>query len=109
MLRASVTGTQPLPGDAQSCEFVTATFPATIVSVRPGVGRTTLEAWTTGKMPIDSGPLPGISDSAVWLGARTIGRPITTATDVYALGLLPSGLAPWIPSFTARRSRDCRL
>jgi hypothetical protein len=67
ILTTPITGTQPLPGDAQSCEFVTATFPAIIVSVRPGLGRTTVDDWATGKMPLNSGPLPGVGDDAVWL------------------------------------------
>jgi hypothetical protein len=67
ILSAPITETQPLPGDAQSCEFVTAAFPAIIVSVRPGLGRTTVDAWATGKMPLQSTPLPGVGDAAVWL------------------------------------------
>lgn len=67
ILSAPITRTQPLPGDAQSCEFVTASFPAIIVSVRPGLGRTTLDTWAAGKMPLDSGPLIGVGDAAVWL------------------------------------------
>ncbi len=67
ILSPSITGTRPLPGDAQSCEFVTAGFPAIIVSVRPGLGRTTVDAWVTGKMPLDSAPLAGVGDGAVWL------------------------------------------
>lgn len=64
---APITGTKPLPGDAQSCEFTTTTFPALIVSVRPGLGRTTVDAWATGKMPVESGPLAGVGDAAVWI------------------------------------------
>jgi hypothetical protein len=67
ILSAPIIGTQPLPGDVQSCEFVTASFPAIMVSVRPGLGRTTLDAWAMGKMPLNSGPLPGVGDGAVWL------------------------------------------
>ncbi len=67
ILSAPITGTQPMPGDAQSCEFVTATFPAIIISVRPGLGRTTVDAWAKGKMPLDSGPLLGVGEGAVWL------------------------------------------
>jgi hypothetical protein len=66
ILSAPITGTQPLPGDAQSCEFTTASFPVIIVSVRPGLGRTTVDAWSTGKMPLDSSPLTGVGDAAVW-------------------------------------------
>jgi hypothetical protein len=67
ILSTPITDSQPLPGDAQSCEFITATFPAIIVSVRPGLGRSTVDAWATGKMPLDSAPLPGVGDGAVWL------------------------------------------
>jgi hypothetical protein len=67
ILSAPITETQPLPGDAQSCEFITAAFPAIIVSVRPGLGRTTVDAWATGIMPLQSAPLPGVGDGAVWL------------------------------------------
>jgi len=66
ILSVPITGTRPLPGDAQSCESTTASFPAIIVSVRPGLGRTTVDAWATGKMPLDSGPLIGVGDAAVW-------------------------------------------
>jgi hypothetical protein len=67
ILNAPVTGTKPVPGDAQSCQFTTATFPAIIVSVRPGLGRTTVDAWAGGNMPLESGPLTGVGDAAVWL------------------------------------------
>lgn len=67
ILSAPLTGSQPFPGDAQSCEFITAGYPEIIVSVRPAVGRTTVDDWATGKMPLESRPLAGIGDSAVWL------------------------------------------
>jgi hypothetical protein len=67
ILSSPITGSQPFPGDAQSCEFVTASYPEIIVSVRPAVGRTTVDDWATGKMPLESRPLAGIGDSAVWL------------------------------------------
>jgi hypothetical protein len=67
ILNVPITGIQPLLGDAQSCEFVTAAFPAIIVSVRPGIGRTTVDAWATGKMPLRSVPLSDVGDGAVWL------------------------------------------
>src|SRR5580698_3762812 len=67
ILSTPIIGTQSLPGDAQSCEFATASFPAIIISVRPGLGRTTVDAWTTGKMPLHGDPLPGVGDGAVWL------------------------------------------
>jgi hypothetical protein len=66
ILSAPIAGTQPLPGDAQSCEFTTAGFPAITVSVRPGLGRATVEAWEAGKMPLASSPLTGVGEAAVW-------------------------------------------
>ena len=67
ILSAPIIGIQPLSGDAQSCEFVTSSFPAIIVSVRPGLGRTTVDAWAGGKMPLKGDPLPGVGDSAMWV------------------------------------------
>jgi hypothetical protein len=67
ILSAPIIGIQPLPGDAQSCEFVTASFPAIIVSVRPRLGRTTVDAWASGKMPLKGDPLPGVGDRAIWV------------------------------------------
>jgi hypothetical protein len=67
ILSAPIIGTKPLPGDAQSCEFTTATFPALIISLRPGLGQTTVEAWKAGKMPLESSVLAGVGDAAVWV------------------------------------------
>ncbi|HEY6454846.1 MAG TPA: hypothetical protein VIY90_06125 [Steroidobacteraceae bacterium] len=67
ILNTPIRGSQPFPGDAQSCEFITASYPEIIVSVRPAVGRTTVGDWATGKMALESRPLAGIGDSAVWL------------------------------------------
>ena len=66
LLSTPITGTRPVPGDAQSCEFTTASFPAIVVSVRPGLGRATVDAWATGKMPVESRPLTGVGEAAVW-------------------------------------------
>jgi hypothetical protein len=66
ILRAPITQVKSLPGDPQSCEFATGSFPSIVISVRPGVGRSTLDTWKTGKMPLASSPLAGIGDAAVW-------------------------------------------
>jgi hypothetical protein len=66
ILTAPITGIKPLAGDAQSCEFSTAGFPAITVSVRPGLGRTTVEAWASGMMPLTTSPLSGVGEAAVW-------------------------------------------
>jgi hypothetical protein len=66
ILRAPVIGTSAVPGDVQSCDFVTASFPAITVSVRPGLGHASMDAWTTGKMPFAVSPLAGVGETAVW-------------------------------------------
>jgi hypothetical protein len=88
ILNAPIVGMQPLPGDAQSCEFVTAAFPAIIVSVRPGIGRTTVDAWMTGKMPLQSAPLHDVGDGAVWLETlhEVIGQKNAVLCDIQVRG-----------------------
>jgi hypothetical protein len=66
ILSIPITQIRPLAGDAQSCEFATAAFPGIVVSVRPDVGRSTLQAWESGKMPFGSVPLAGVGEAAVW-------------------------------------------
>jgi hypothetical protein len=100
ILNAAITGSRPVPGDAQSCEFVTAAFPAIIVSVRPGIGRTTVDAWVTGKMPLQSAPLREVGDGAVWLETlhEVIGQKNAVLCDIQVRGgnsdlvLNPQGL-----------------
>ena len=66
ILVAPMAATEAVSGDAQSCAFLTAGFPALTVSVRPGLGRSTVEAWMSGKMPLKVSSLPGVGDAAVW-------------------------------------------
>lgn len=66
LLTAPIMTTRPVSGDAQSCEFLTAGFPAIILSVRPGLGAATVEGWLNGKMPLKVSGLAGIGDAAVW-------------------------------------------
>jgi hypothetical protein len=66
ILTAPITQMHPMSGDAQTCEFSTAGFPAVTISVRPGVGRSIVDAWLGGKMPLKASPLAGVGDAAVW-------------------------------------------
>jgi len=66
ILVAPITGIKPVSGDAQSCEYSTGGFPAIIVSVRPGLGKSSVDSWNEGKMPLKAEPLPGIGDAASW-------------------------------------------
>jgi len=65
-LHAPIIHTTALAGDGQSCAFLTSGFSAITVSVRPGLGKASLEAWSTGKMPLPVRPLEGVGDAAVW-------------------------------------------
>jgi hypothetical protein len=65
-LHAPVTHATALAGDGQSCVFPTTGFSAITVSVRPGLGKASLEAWSTGKMPLPVRALDGVGDAAVW-------------------------------------------
>jgi hypothetical protein len=65
-LHAPITHATALAGDGQSCAFLTTGFSAITVSVRPGLGKASLEAWATGKMPLPVRRLDGVGDAAVW-------------------------------------------
>jgi hypothetical protein len=66
LLHAPITHATALAGDGQSCAFLTTGFSAVTVSVRPGLGRASLQARSTGKMPLPVRPLTGVGDGAVW-------------------------------------------
>jgi hypothetical protein len=66
ILSAPVTEMRAVPGDAQSCEFSTAGFPAITISIRPGLGSSTVEAWIAGRMPLTASRLAGVGEAAVW-------------------------------------------
>jgi hypothetical protein len=66
LLQAPITRATGLAGDGQSCAFLTTGFSAITVSVRPGLGKASLEAWSTGKMPLPVRPLGQVGDAAVW-------------------------------------------
>ena len=61
-LQAPITHATALAGDGQSCAFLTTGFSAITVSVRPGLGKASLEAWSTGKMPLPARPLDNVGD-----------------------------------------------
>jgi hypothetical protein len=66
LLTAPITRATSLAGDGQSCAFLTTGFASITVSVRPGVGRTSLESWSSGKMPLPVRALSGVGEAAVW-------------------------------------------
>ena len=66
LLKAPITGQKPIAGDPQSCEYTTDGFSGITISIRPGLGGTTVDAWATGKMPLEVRAVPNVGDKAVW-------------------------------------------
>jgi hypothetical protein len=66
ILGEPVASGKTLPGDAQSCVFSTADFTTLTISLRPGLGRATVDTWAAGKMPMPVTALSGIGERAVW-------------------------------------------
>ncbi len=72
VLDQPITGTKPLPGDAQSCIFTAGTganAAELTVALRPGLGRATIGSFTSGRMNAYSKwqTMSGVGDEAVWL------------------------------------------
>jgi hypothetical protein len=66
ILGEPVASEKALAGDAQSCVFTTADFTTLTVSVRPGLGRTTVDTWAAGKMPMPVTSVLDVGERAVW-------------------------------------------
>jgi hypothetical protein len=66
ILGEPVASEKTLPGDAQSCVFSTADFTTLTISLRPGLGRTTVDTWAAGKMPMPVTTVSGVGERAVW-------------------------------------------
>ncbi len=66
ILGEPVASEKALPGDAQSCAFTTADFTTLTISLRPGLGRVTVDTWAAGKMPVSVTNVSGVGERAVW-------------------------------------------
>jgi hypothetical protein len=66
ILGEPVASEKALPGDAQSCVFTTADFTRLTISLRPGLGRATVDTWAAGKMPMPVTNVSGVGERAVW-------------------------------------------
>jgi hypothetical protein len=66
ILGEPVAPEKTLPGDAQSCVFKTADFTTLTISLRPGLGRATVDTWAAGKMPLPVTNVSGVGERAVW-------------------------------------------
>jgi len=66
ILGKPVASEKTLPGDAQSCVFSTADLTTLTISLRPGLGRATVDTWAAGKMPMPVTIVSGVGERAVW-------------------------------------------
>jgi hypothetical protein len=89
ILGEPVTGTKPIPGDPQSCEFTTESYSSVEVTLRPGLGRTTLGVWKSGRMPVSGTTLTGVGDEAVWVDplSEVIAEKNDLLCDIQVTGL----------------------
>jgi hypothetical protein len=66
ILGEPVASEKTLQGDPQSCVFETATFASMTIALRPGLGRVTVDAWASGKMPVPATQVAGVGERAAW-------------------------------------------
>ncbi len=59
LLSEPIATVEPLKGDPQSCVFTTTGFSSLTVSMRPGLGDVTVDAYLAGKMNVDATPVSG--------------------------------------------------
>jgi len=80
----------PNPGDPQSCDFEARGYPPLTVTLRPGVGDETVEAWLSGKVgPVPGTALPGVGERAAWVAKfrRLIATKNNLLCDISAQGI----------------------
>ena len=82
ILGVAVASEKTLEGDAQSCVFTTANFTTLTISLRPGVGRATVDTWAAGKMPMPVTNVSGVGERAV--GSRRSRRSMQRRTTCSA-------------------------
>lgn len=66
LLTEPIKSMEPLVGDAQSCQFISANDSSVTVSLRPGLGNVTLAEIASGQTDQTVIPLPGVGEKAVW-------------------------------------------
>jgi len=89
ILRTPITGNGPIPGDPQSCKFDTGNYASITVTVRGGMGKTTVDSWKSGRMPVQATPLSGVGDEAVWVGSlhEVISEKGNALCDIQVMGI----------------------
>src|SRR5579863_3616112 len=66
LLDEAISSEKTIPGDAQSCEYVTADFSSVHISMRPGLGNATVAQVKSGATNQTVTSLAAVGDSAVW-------------------------------------------
>ena len=66
ILGAPVRTAHLVPGDSETCELGSGESRRIFMSLRPGLGRLTVQSWVDGKMPLAAWSLGGVGDRALW-------------------------------------------
>jgi hypothetical protein len=80
----------PNPGDAQTCDFEAKGKPPLTVTLRPGQGDATVEAWLSGHVgPVPGTALSGVGERAAWVAKyqRVIATKNNLLCDISAQGI----------------------
>ncbi len=79
-----------VPGDnGSTCSFTTASYASLTVTIRPGMGKTSLAIWKSGKMPVGGVDEQGVGDEAVWVEKlhEVVARKNDLLCDIQVSGL----------------------
>lgn len=89
ILHAASTA-EEIPGDnGSTCSFTTADYASVSVTLRPGMGKTSLAIWKSGKMPVSGVAEPGVGDEAIWVDGlhEVVARKNDLLCDIQVSGL----------------------
>ena len=98
LLSAPITGMKTIHGDRQSCAFTAASYGSVTVTLRPGLGKATVDTWKSGRMPTSAAPLSGVGDDAAWVNDL---REVIAEKNDLLCDIQVSGLAGELTSSTA--------
>jgi hypothetical protein len=82
---------EEIPGDnGSTCRFTTADYASLSVTLRPGMGKTSLAIWKSGKMPVSGVVDPDVGDEAVWVEGlhEVVAEKNDLLCDIQVSGLL---------------------
>ena len=89
ILHAPSTAEEVAGDNGSTCQFTTAEFASVAVTLRPGMGETTLAIWKSGKMPVSGVAEPGVGDEAIWVDGthEVVARKDDLLCDIQVSGL----------------------